>query len=45
MPAQHTDEEEMYISGMIGLGNEGFGKEIIRDREMKKLMGEDKPKK
>ena len=45
MPAQHTDEEEMYISGMIGLGNEGFGKEKIRDREMKKLMGEDKPKK
>ena len=23
---------------MIGLGNEGFGKEIIKEREMKRLM-------
>ena len=45
MPPERYDEEEQYISGMIGLGNEGFGKEKIREREMKKLLGEDKTKK
>ena len=31
---QHWDEEaEMRDNGMIGLGNEGFGKEKIRERE------------
>ena len=34
---EHYDEEAMNISGMIGLGNEGFGKEAIKEREMKKL--------
>jgi hypothetical protein len=44
MPAEHYPEEEQAISGMIGLGNEGFGKEKIREREMKKLMEGDRKK-
>ena len=35
---EYYEEEEMKISGMIGLGNEGFGKEKIKEREMKKLQ-------
>ena len=33
MPAQSYLEDEQYISGMIGLGNENFGKENQKQRE------------
>jgi hypothetical protein len=33
MPEEYSDYEEQHISGIIGLGNEGFGKERIRARE------------
>lgn len=42
LPPEYDKYEEMYISGMIGLGNEGFGKEKIREREMKKLEEDSK---
>ena len=45
MPAEHFDEDEQSIAGIIGLGNEGFGKEKIREREMNKLLGEERTKK
>jgi uncharacterized protein len=38
MPAVHSDYEEQHISGMIGLGNEGFGKERIRERQRAELQ-------
>ena len=45
MPGQNTDRQEEHISGMIGLGNQSFGKLETRDRELKKLMsGKDGPK-
>ena len=45
MPGQNMDRQEEHISGMIGLGNQSFGKLETRDRELKKLMsGKDGPK-
>ena len=38
LPPQHDAEVEQRISGMIGLGNEGFGKEVVRERENQRLM-------
>ena len=37
MPAEYDLLEETNRSGIIGLGNEGFGKERIKAREQKKL--------
>ena len=42
MPAEYDAIEEMKISGMIGLGNEGFGKEKITEREKQKLFEDSK---
>ena len=43
MPADEGDlTREQYISGVIGLGNEGWGKEAEKDREMKRIMGDGK---
>ena len=40
MPADEGDlEREQYISGMIGLGEEAWGKEADKDREMKRIAG------
>lgn len=32
MPAESHPEDEKDADGMIGLGNEGFGKKLERDR-------------
>jgi len=43
MPPDEGDlTREQYISGVIGLGNEGWGKEAEKDREMKRIMGDGK---
>ena len=36
---EYYAEQEQANSGMIGLGNEGFGKERIKEREIEKLLG------
>ena len=39
MPADEGDlAREQYISGVIGLGSEGWGKEAEKGREMKRLI-------
>jgi NADH dehydrogenase [ubiquinone] 1 alpha subcomplex assembly factor 3 len=38
-PPKYSDEKEQEISGFIGLGNESFGKEKVKERELKKLLG------
>tara|TARA_B110000305_G_C18873374_1_gene374182 strand:+ start:358 stop:516 length:159 start_codon:yes stop_codon:yes gene_type:complete len=38
-PESHPEEEQL-VSGMIGLGNEGFGKERSRERELQRMLGE-----
>ena len=44
MPNKDYAENEQEMSGFIGLGNEGFGKERERDRQRKRLMeGDEKP--
>ena len=45
MPAQTYKEDEQEISGFIGMGDEGFGKEKARERERKRLMGGEGPQK
>ena len=42
MAPVHDEEVEQRMSGMIGLGNENFGKELKIQRDYKRLMEGDK---